>query len=194
MKKLRRKIIIYIILTQNLVSCSIFSSTVIPKDKFPLNNENIDKLSGKYEILSNVEIRENVTLKHSKTENNNTNLFNYISEKTINFDSIKNYSVDIKVLTKNSLLFTLIFKNDIVEQIEINGELKNNGLFYFKDKVKRCNGIPLIFGRCYIRKIRIGINEKNDLFLNTAMENSGSFLIIFSTGYRSNSTFIYQKI
>jgi len=62
MKKLRRKIIVYVILSQTLVSCSIFSSTVIPKEKFTLNDENIDKISGTYEVLSNVEIRENTTL------------------------------------------------------------------------------------------------------------------------------------
>ena len=81
-----------------------------------------------------------------------------------------------------------------IEKILISGELKKDGLFYLHNSIKECKGIPLIFGRCNIRKARIGQTENNDLLFNVARDNSGTFLVVFSTGIRSNSAFIYEKI
>ncbi len=175
------------------MSCSIFSPKVIPKDKVLLTEESFDKLDGSYKIFPNLEIRENTKFKPVK-ENAYSNLHSYIGERTIIFDSLSDYLVDIKVVSKNSLSFT--FKSDKIdlEKILISGELKKDGLFYLHNSIKECKGIPLIFGRCNIRKARIGQTENNDLLFNVARDNSGTFLVVFSTGIRSNSAFIYEKI
>jgi hypothetical protein len=175
-----------------LVSCSIFSPKVIPGDKIHLQQTDLDKFSGTYKLFPYLEIDENGSFPR-KEKNAYTNLHNYIGEKTIEFDSTLNYSVNIQVLSQNRLLFIFQSDKEVLEQIEINGELKKDGLFYLDNNIRECDGIPYVLGRCYIRKGRVGLTKENDLLLNIARENFGGFLFL-SSGRKINSTLIYKKM
>ena len=174
------------------MSCSIFSPKVIPGDKIHLQQTGLNNLSGTYKLFPYLEIDENGSFPR-KEKNDYTNLHNYIGEKTIELDTTLNYSVDIQVLSQNRLLF--IFESDkvVLEQIEISGELKKDGLFYLDNNIRDCDGNPYVLGRCYIRKGRVGLTKENDLLVNIARENFGGFLFL-SSGIRINSTLIYGKM
>lgn len=175
-----------------LMGCSIFSPKVIPENQVFIEQTGLNKLEGFYEIFPYLEIRQDVTFKQNE-QIEYTNLHSYVGEKSFVFDSTANYSVEVKAISNNSLIFTFKSDETTLEQTEVRGELRNNGLFYLDNTVRDCKGIPYVLGKCYIRKGRIGLNEQNDLLVNIARENFGGFLF-FSSGIRTNSTFVYNKI
>src|SRR5690606_15165305 len=130
-----------------LIGCSIFSPSVLPENQVFIERTGLNKLEGFYEIFPYLELREDVSYK-PKEKNEYTNLHSYVGEKTFVFDSTANYSVEVKAISNNSLVFTFKSDETTLEQIEVSGEVRNNGLFYLDNTIRDCKGIPYVLGKC----------------------------------------------
>jgi hypothetical protein len=84
------------------------------------------------------------------------------------------------------------FNGSIITNYKYDGKLKN-GFFYLNNKKVKFNGIPYLFGGSRSEKTRIGLSKNNDLIVQTAIDNTGAFLLIVGSGYSYNiATFFIE--
>lgn len=175
-------------------SCATYSGRIVKKDKIKLTDESFDLIAGTYELLPDKEYLKNGDSKHVGNKNSYYNLYRYIRDNKIEFDSVSKYYVDIKVITKRKLQFDLRKENLKIGSIQLDGKLKHNGLFYLDNKNFSCHGVPYIFGGCDNDKTRIGVAEDSGLLINMAINSSWAFLIMISHGHSYNIAYHYKRV
>jgi hypothetical protein len=175
-------------------SCATYSGRKVKKDKIKLTDENFDLIAGTYELLPDKEYLKNGDSEQIEEDNSYNNLYRYICDNTIEFDSVSKYYVDIKVITKRKLQFDLRKEKLKIGSIQLGGKLKHNGLFHLDNKNFSCHGIPYIFGGCQSDKTRIGITKDSGLLINKAVDNSGALLIIIGAGYSLDFAYHFKRI
>lgn len=173
-------------------SCASFSNKMVSKDRMYLTKNNFQSLSGTYEILPNKEYDKKGNQKSFIKNEYTENAFSFLSSTKVQFDSLENYFLKIKIENNSSIKFTL--KSETTKEITINGKLKSNGFFHLNNKYLKCHGIPYIFGGCNNHKTRVGLNQDNELLIQYAEENSGAFLLVLGTGYAYNLTYSFNRI
>ena len=109
-------------------------------------------------------------------------------------DSIRCKSYNIKFANVKTILVQGIDTDDnTVSNYTFEGKLKN-GFFYLNNKQVEFNGVPYLLGGSRSEKTRIGLSKDNDLIVQTAIDNTGAFLLIIGSGYSYNvATFFKER-
>lgn len=176
-------------------SCASFSDKMVKDNKSPLLENDLAKLEGKYELFPDLKYDEkgNAQTIDSQESRSRYNLNYFVKSEKSKVDYSDNYFVEVKLLDKNRLQFTTKKGNEIMENAEVGGELKN-GFFYLDNKYLKRNGVPYLAGGYDNRKTRIGLSKDNGLLVNYAYDNSGAVLFMFWAGSAYNLVFHYKKI
>jgi hypothetical protein len=85
-------------------------------------------------------------------------------------------------------------KNDTVKSQTIKYKFKDDGFLHLKNRNTIISGIPYIFGGIDVKKVRIALNQNNDLILNDIFDSSGALLLIFGDAKVWEETNIYLRI
>lgn len=189
-----RSLFTYLIIIISLSSCASFSGKIIKKDKVKLTETDLKKITGTYELLPDIKYDAKGESEFIDKKASLNNIYSFLSDTKIEFDSLKKYTVRLDLINKNKLKFMVSNEKIIVDSIVMTGKLKNNGLFHLDNKFLKCHGIPYLFGGCINHKTRIGITKDNGLVVNQAVDNSGAFLLFIWSGYSYNSAYHFKKI
>ncbi|MBN2779162.1 MAG: hypothetical protein JXR36_16130 [Bacteroidales bacterium] len=189
----KQHITIYILgfLTMLLTaSCTTYNNGLVRKERVKLSIETMNSFnmtfsskSYKYCVKKGMfELKEIDLLSQ-------LNISNY---KLSNNTSYKSYKV--KFISIDTLLVQGVdFNDSIVANYTFDGKLKN-GYFYLNNKQVEFNGIPYLLGGSSSEKRRIGISKDNDLIVQTAVDHTGAFLLIFGAGYSYNVATFFKEI
>ncbi|MCR4032510.1 MULTISPECIES: hypothetical protein [Flavobacterium] len=189
------RIIIGFVMILLSCSCASFSDKMVRDNKSPLLENDLSKLEGKYELFPDLKYDEkgNVQTIDSQESQARYNLNYFVKSEKSKVDYSDSYSVEVKLLNKNRLQFITKKDNEIMENAEVGGELKN-GFFYLDNKYLKRNGVPYLAGGYNNHKTRIGLSKDNGLLVNYAYDNSGALLFMFWAGSAYNLGFHYKKI
>jgi len=157
-----------------------------------INENNVTILNGNYSVFK-------------KTKSNEYYYFDNLNEKfyrkygrgerdTINFDTISGGILKISILNNRELNLDFIKNDRIVKNQKLKYKFKNDGFLYIKNRNTLIGGIPYIFGGIDVRKVRIALNENNNLLLNDVFNSSGAFLLIFGDAKVWEETNIYKRL
>jgi len=178
-----------------LSSCASFSDKMIKDAKATLVENDLSKLEGTYELFPDLKYDEKRKAEPIDSEDSKANhsLNYFVSSKQVKYDSKSKYSVEVKIINKNTIKF--ITKNETakIDSIELGGKLKN-GLFYLDNKFLKRNGVPYLAGGYTNYKTRIGLAKDNGLLVNYAYDNSGAILFLFWAGSAYNLGYHYNRI
>jgi hypothetical protein len=178
-----------------LSSCASFSDKMIKDAKVTLSENNLSKLEGTYELFPDLKYDEKSKAEPIDSEDSKANhsLNYFVSSKQVKYDSKSKYSVEVKLINKNTIKF--ITKNETakIDSIELSGKLKN-GLFYLDNKFLKRNGVPYLAGGYTNYKTRIGLARDNGFLVNYAYDNSGAILFLFWAGSAYNLGYHYNRI
>jgi len=176
-------------------SCASFSDKMIKENKFALSENELSRLEGKYELFPDLEYDEkgNVQTMDSQKSKARYNLNYFVKSQDAKYEYSDAYFVEVKLLNKNRLQFITKKENETIENVEVEGELKN-GLFYLDKKYLKRNGVPYLAGGYEHHKTRIGISKDNGLLVNYAYDNSGALVFMFWAGSAYNLGYHYKLI
>ena len=186
------KTTIFIFLLLSMISCATFEKT---------NNKNvqlnIEKLNGKYSIFAMIQ-------NNNKPYHYNSYYFNNANENfyhkygrgewdTIKYDTLTGGEFSVKILDKKRIVLNFYRKSQIVKSLNLKYKLKDNWL-YLKNKNFLFAGIPYIYGGIDIKKVRIGVNNRNNLIINTVNNSSGALLFIIGDAKKWEYINEYKRI
>ncbi len=128
---------------------------------------------------------------------NNRNAYQLINWKANNvFSGDTTYfsAFNIRILNDRTLSFS--FSNSLgrTETKNIKYRMKNNGFIFLRNRNFRLTGIPYILGYYDIKKMEIGLTEKNELIINGVEKGEGAILIVLGSGYpKTNFSLTYDR-
>ncbi|BDU24384.1 hypothetical protein FLGSB24_11280 [Flavobacterium sp. GSB-24] len=168
---------------------------MIKDAKVALSENNLSKLEGTYELFPDLKYDEKSKVKPIASEDSKINhsLNYFVSSKQVKYDSKSKYSVEVKLINKNTIKFITKKETAKIDSIELSGKLKN-GLFYLDNKFLKRNGVPYLAGGFTNYKTRIGLAKDNGLLVNYAYDNSGAILFLFWAGSAYNLGYHYNRI
>lgn len=172
------------------LSCSLFKDKQENFQK--INENNITILNGYYTVFA-----KNKTNKYYYFDNLNEKFYRKYGRgerDTINFDTITGGSLKISILSERELNLDFIKNEKTLKSQRLKYKFKKDGFLYIKNSNTLISGIQFIFGGVDVRKVRIALNEDNDLLLNNVFNSSGAFLLIFGDAKVSEETNIYKRI
>ena len=183
-----------------LFSCATFSKKVSFDNQIILQKENISKINGLYEIKSLKSIWKFQNLKPEIVENDSINRFPlYITLKTNKeyrnglTQNFENYKVKIEVQDKKNVLISLLDEEKIIDNIKVNYKIKKNGYLYLKNNNFKTKWIPGLCGNFELDRIRIGINEENNLIINHSHYIYGAILFIIGDTKKTSFGSEYKR-
>lgn len=189
-----KSIIFTLISVLILSSCASFSSRIVKNNKTKLTENNFNKLEGNFELFPDISYTDKGNPEIIKSKASLNSFYYFVSKNKTEFDSLANYSVELKWINSKKIKFIFKKENAKIDSTEISGKLKKNGLFHLDNKYVKRNGIPFIFGGYTSNKTRIGITKDNGLLVNYASDVSGALLIIIGDGFSYNSAYHFKRI
>lgn len=191
MKSISLTVLIILLLS----SCASFSDKMVKDNKSPLPQNDLSKLEGKYALFPDLKYDEkgNVQTIDSQESQTRYNLNYFVKSEKSKFDYADGFVVEVKLLDKNRLQFITKKDNQIIENAEVGGELKN-GFFYLDNTYLKRNGVPYLAGGYDNHKTRIGLSKDKGLLVNYAYDNSGAVLFMFWAGSSYNLGYHYNRI
>lgn len=175
-------------------SCASYENKQVRKNAVQLHESEINRFNGTYELYPDIDYDHKDNTKSSGKWASKLHLPSAIDNRSTVYDSLKQYTVRLNVLDKNTMLFIVHDQQTPIDTILLKGKLKRNGLFYFKNLEVKSHGVPYLFGGTQSNKSRIGLTADNGLLVNQANDNSGAVLLIFWAGNAYNSTLHYKRI
>ncbi|MDO5969630.1 hypothetical protein Q4Q35_07410 [Flavivirga aquimarina] len=172
-------------------SCGVFKNN--PENHVKINNANVNNLNGTYSIFA----FDKLKTEYPYFDNANNKFYRKYGRgqsDTISFDTISGGKFKIKIIDDRKLQIDFIKKNNIVKSQTIRYKFKNDGFLYVKNRNTIIRGIPYVFGGVDVKKVRIALNQNNDLILNDIFDNSGALLLIFGDAKVWEETNIYLRI
>lgn len=182
-----------------LTSCASFSDKMIKKDKAELSENDLSRLEGTYNMFADFKYYEKGNIEEVDSEDikKYSDLSSFIKDSETKSqrkeDVSENYSMEIKLINPNKLKFITRKNNVKIDSVELGGTLKK-GLFYLDNKYVKRNGVPYVAGGYTNHKTRIGLSQNNNLILNYAYDNTGSFLFFMWAGNTYNYAYQYKRI
>ncbi|REG88753.1 hypothetical protein [Flavobacterium aquicola] len=178
----------------------LFSILFLSCGSFKDKQENFQKINE-----NNVTILNGIYTVFAKNKSNKYYYFDNLNEKfyrkygrgerdTINFDTITGGSLKISILSERELNLDFIKNDKTLKSQRLKYKFKKDGFLYIKNRNTLISGIPFIFGGVDVRKVRIALNENNDLLLNDVFDSSGAFLLIFGDAKVWEETNVYKRI
>ncbi|ARN79142.1 hypothetical protein BST97_14755 [Nonlabens spongiae] len=178
-----------------LNSCASYSRKRNKKYHQKLEQNDLKKLEGIYEIIPNRRYYKDSIVIFSKNEKPYQRLHSAFNFKNVQIDSTARYSFKIFDIDEKSINCSLIENDSILFTKSIAGKLKKNGTFHFKKHEVHVFELPYILGSLEHSKVRIGLTIDNQLFVEDAEIVGGGFLIILFSGWRDySSTLGYNRI
>jgi len=174
--------------------CASFSDRMSRQQKVKLTKQNLDHLSGTYQLFPNLSYTKNGGIEMLQYQPKTERFHRYVSKKKIDFKSSENLSVEVKVLGNNQINFR--FKKDslTIDTVTLSGRLQSRGLLLLGNKYVKFNGVPYIFGGSESAKTRIGLATDDGLILNHAYDRSGAFLLFIWGGRGYDIAYHFKRI
>lgn len=164
-------------------SCASFKKGLVNPN--PLNKEELTQLNGRYGIVHN----EFDSILVYKKENfnrqvwNSNNFFTEIDRKlikdTLEIDTLKTYSFDLKVLNPKKIKIDYIENGKIIRERILKTKLKRDGYLYLRNKNTQFMLVPFLAGAIDIKKTRITKSDNGNLIFDVANFRYGAALIVF---------------
>lgn len=177
-----------------LSSCASFSDRVIKKNKVSIEENELKKIEGRYELFPDISYdKKGKSKKIDSVEASNHNLNVFVKSKECKYNYSDGYFVDIKILKNNQIQFIAKKDSTNLDGVVVGFKLKK-GLFYLDNKYLKRNGIPYIAGGYTNHKTRIGLSKDNGLLVNFAYDNSGAILFMLAAGSSYNLGYHYKRI
>jgi hypothetical protein len=166
----------FIFLSILFLSCGVFKDR---KENFKkIDITNVNMLNGTYSVFANNKSKT----KHPYFDNANEKFYRKYGrgeKDTINFDSISGGKFKLNVIDNEKLKIDFIKNEKIIKSQTLKYKFKNDGFVYLKNRNTLIAGIPYIFGGIDVKKIRIALNQNNELIINDIFDSSGALLLIF---------------
>jgi len=185
-----------IILTLGLLTviltagCASYENGLIRKERVKLAVETINSFNMTFSSKS-----YKYCLDKGKFESKESDLISVLNRSNEKFaDSIRYKSYKITFTNIDTILVQGVdFNDSAVTNYIFDGKLKN-GFFYLNNNQVEFNGVPYLLGGSRSEKTRIGLSKDNDLIVQTAIDNSGAFLLIIGSGYSYNVATFFKEI
>jgi hypothetical protein len=183
---------LYLILLSSLfMSCGVFKNK--PKNLVEINSDNASNLNGTYSVFAFDKLNTEYPYYHN-ANNKFYRKYGRGESDTISFDTISGGRFKIKIINDQKLQIDFLKKNDTVKSQTIKYKFKDDGFLHLKNRNTIISGIPYIFGGIDVKKVRIALNQNNDLILNDIFDSSGALLLIFGDAKVWEETNIYLRI
>jgi hypothetical protein len=171
-------------------SCVSFETRIIRKEISKIRDSDIANLDGKFSSMS-----FKFCSKKGEYEYLERELLMELNREKLSPphpQTIESYYV--KLIGLDTLWIQgLDTSGSVVMDYKFPGYIKN-GFFYLNNKFVDCNGIPYIIGGCRTEKTRITLSKDKDLIVQSAIDNSGAFLLIIGTGYTYNIATFFKPV
>ncbi len=184
-------LITIIISTLYFQSCASFKKNLINQN--PLTEKTLTDLNGKYGISNSK--ADSVSNNYWVYNNFLTEIDRKLLKDTLQFDTLKTYHVELKVLNKKKLKISYLENSIIFRERIIKTKLKSDGYLYLKNKNVGFLFVPYIAGAIDIKKTRLTTSKNGNLIFDIANHRSGAFLIfIFLDGQTRKYRYEYNKL
>ena len=180
-----KKLISYLSVLVFTMSCACFKN--IESTESFIEKNNIENITGTYE---NFPSSGNGFYVRMLTDvfDRNINMLNWKDK----YDA-KNTKVKLQIIEKNKLN-VMIFKNEkMVFNKNLRVKLENDGYLYVKEKRFMIDGIPLVFGGWNIQKSRLGVDENNNLKIQSNYFYCNGVAVLMSDWKTLHYNFTFEK-
>ena len=179
-----------------ITSCATYNNHTISHNNKILKSKDLKLLEGFYKTNPVYEYGYHGFIR-ADTVTQDPLLPNYLRLPSVppkNKDSLNQSLVQIKVMDQESIKCILWEGKQKIEEAIIEGKVKKNGMFHFKNNSYDIQGIPLLAGTMKDNRTRIGIDAYGNLLVQHAYSHYGAFLIVFGDGEGGNDTYSFEKI
>lgn len=195
-----RKLINATLIIALLASCSSFNNKRLRKKVYKIQKDELIIINGDYECVP-FQFYGN----HKEPEVINPKRIHYLYNELLNqsatietltaLDSIEQRSsyVRITYLPNNSSISIQDFENDkLIYQDTIQVTYKK-GMLYLKNEYVHRSGIPLLLYTTKVNKVRIGLTENNDLYVQRYYKRDG-MIFFHGAGGSSDQAHVFRRI
>ena len=165
----------FLLLSILILSCGVFKEK--PKNYQKINSENVERLNGTYSVFTN----DTVKTAFPYYDNANEKFYRKYGrgkKDTISFDTLSGGKFKLNVLNHEQLEINFIKGKETIKSQTLKYKFKDDGFLYIKNKNTLIKGIPFIIGGVDVKKVRLALNQKNELIINDIFDSSGALLLI----------------
>ena len=181
----------FILLSILFFSCGVFEDRNGNFQKIDITNVNM--LNGTYSVFANNKLKT----EYPYFDNANEKFYRKYGrgeKDTISFDTISGGKFKLKIIDNKKLKIDFIKNEKVIKSQTLKYKFKNDGFLYVKNRNIIISGIPYIFGGVDVKKIRIALNQNNELIINDVFDSTGAFLLIFGDAKVWESTNEYKRV
>lgn len=172
-------------------SCGVFEDRNGNFQKIDITNVNM--LNGTYSVFANNKLKT----EYPYFDNANEKFYRKYGrgeKDTISFDTISGGKFKLKIIDNKKLKIDFIKNEKVIKSQTLKYKFKNDGFLYVKNRNIIISGIPYIFGGVDVKKIRIALNQNNELIINDIFDSTGALLLIFGDAKVWESTNEYKRV
>jgi len=177
-------------------SCATFPES--SNKQHLINKENVQSLNGIYSLteISRSSLVDSSSFAFSETDLGFKHTFydelsrGMFSRRMV-MDSLKVYHFVLNVLNDTTIEIDYLENGISFIKKQVSYKLKDDGYAYLKNGNFKIRGIPYLFGSIDVKKIRLTLNNEQDLLFETSEFSSGgvALLMVYPIGKMK-----YQKI
>lgn len=176
---MRRLLLIFLLF---LTSCASFKLKP-DDDLFPVTNKNLQALNATYSITPSDDYRPALKYKELLWTQ-----FTFYKKDTLRDWS--RYRIALYANSRKSIIVNLILDSQSIAKKSIRGKIKE-GYFFTRTRT-RMYGVPLIYFGYGTVRLRIGLNNKNDLLIDRQRSSYGN-IFFFSAGNTAYTSNTYKR-
>ncbi|WP_133536991.1 hypothetical protein [Tenacibaculum caenipelagi] len=122
------------------------------------------------------------------------NFFTLIDLKSgkerIKLDSQKMYHFELNTISPKKIRINYLENGKTFQEEVVKTELKKDGYLYLKKKKLKFIGIPYLFGRFDLTKMRLSLDKNKNLILDITNHSSGAALLVV---FLNSKTYKYRE-
>ena len=181
----------FIFLSILFLSCGVFKDR---KENFQrIDITNVNMLNGTYSVFAYNKLK----IEYPYFDNANEKFYRKygrVEKDTISFDTISGGKFKLNIIDNEKLKIDFIKNEKVIKSQTLKYKFKNDGFLYVKNRNTIIAGIPYIFGGVDVKKVRIALNQNNELIINDVFDSSGALLLIFGDAKVWESTNEYKRV
>ena len=181
----------FIFLSILFQSCGVFKDSQENYQRIDITN--VNKLNGTFSVFANNKLKT----EYPYFDNANEKFYRKYGrgeKDTISFDTISGGKFKVNIINNEKIEINFIRNEKIIKSQILKYKFKNDGFLYIKNRNTIIAGIPYIFGGVDVKKIRIALNQNNELIINDIFDSSGALLLIFGDAKVWEVTNSYKRI
>ncbi|QHI38521.1 hypothetical protein IMCC3317_39140 [Kordia antarctica] len=186
-----KKILLVVIVAICLTSCGVFDKNL--KNPNRLQKNSLNNINGLYDI-EEMGFDSLSELYPSKLFWTGNNFLREIDRKllkdTLQIDSAKNYTFELKIINKKKIKITYLENDVIFRERFLKTKLKKDGYLYLKNKNIGFVLIPYVFGAVDVKRTRLTLDKDENLVFDVYNHRSGA---IGGVGFLSWKTWRYRR-